>query len=168
MKLRIADRKDLSKLKMMYKQIVDNMNKNGICIWDDIYPCEFLQEDIENNRLYVLETHDDIVSAIALCQTNSGEDHVKWSSSSNSVLYIDRFGVNVNYLRQGIGSLMLSKIIELVKEMNIQYLRLFVVDINEPAIKLYIKNGFQKVPGVYDEMIDEELTLHEYGFEIKI
>lgn len=46
-----------------------------------------------------------------------------------------------------------------------EYLRLFVVDINEPAINLYVKNGFKKAEGVYDEVIDDDLVLHEYGFE---
>lgn len=27
--------------------------------------------------------------------------------------------------------------------------------------------NFSKAEGVYDEVIDDELTLHEYGFEIK-
>lgn len=48
-----------------------------------------------------------------------------------------------------------------------EYLRLFVVDINQPAIKLYMKNGFKRANGIYDEQIDEEIVLHEFGFEIK-
>lgn len=32
---------DLPQLKDMYKQIIENMNKQIIQIWDDIYPCEF-------------------------------------------------------------------------------------------------------------------------------
>ena len=47
-------------------------------------------------------------------------------------------------------------------------MRLFVVDINEPAINLYIKNGFARVDGVYDEVIDDEFVLHEFGFERKM
>ena len=39
------------------------------------------------------------------------------------------------------------------------------MDINEPAINLYVKNGFKKAEGVYDEVIDDDLVLHEYGFE---
>lgn len=39
------------------------------------------------------------------------------------------------------------------------------MDINVPAIHLYIKNGFIRANGIYDEVIDKDLVLHEYGFE---
>lgn len=41
MDVRLADRKDLPELKSMYKKIVDNMNRNQIPIWDEIYPVNF-------------------------------------------------------------------------------------------------------------------------------
>ena len=83
-------------------------------------------------------------------------------------MYIDRLGVNVDYLKQGIGGIMLEKAVELAKENGVEYLRLFIVDINQPAINLYIKNGFKKAEGIYDEIIDDNLTLHEYGFERQV
>jgi ribosomal protein S18 acetylase RimI-like enzyme len=91
---------------------------------------------------------------------------VNWKYNAGKALYIDRLGVNVNYSRKGIGSYMLTKAREKAKNLGAEYLRLFVVDINEPAICLYTKNGFTKASGVYDEVIDEELVLHEYGYEI--
>ncbi len=30
-------------------------------------------------------------------------------------------------------------------------MRIFVIDVNEPAIQFYLKNGLQKVEGIYDE-----------------
>ena len=62
---------------------------------------------------------------------------------------------------------MLNKAIELSREMGAEYLRLFVVDENYPAINLYKKTGFEKVDGIYDEVIDDDFVLHEFGFEIK-
>lgn len=83
-------------------------------------------------------------------------------------MYIDRLGVNVDYLKQGIGGIMLEKAVELAKENGVEYLRLFIVDINQAAINLYIKNGFKRAEGIYDEIIDDNLTLHEYGFERQV
>ena len=51
--------------------------------------------------------------------------------------------------------------------MGAEYLRLFVVDKTYPAINLYKKTGFEKVDGIYDEVIDDDFVLHEFGFEIK-
>lgn len=165
MDFRLAVMQDLPQLKDTYQKIVKHMNKNGIQIWDDIYPCEFFEEDIRNNRLYVLVNNNDIVSAFALCDTNSGEKFIEWQDSQSRALYLDRLGVNVNYLRTGIGNLMLEKAKAVAKGLGAEYLRLFAVDINEPAIQLYIRNGFVKGTGVYNEVIDDDLILHEYGFE---
>lgn len=63
---------------------------------------------------------------------------------------------------------MLNKATELSKGMNVEYLRLFVVDENYPAINLYKKVGFEKADGIYYQVIDEDIVLHEFGFEKKI
>ncbi len=167
MNLRMANIDDLTQLKYVYKKIIYNMNKDNINIWDEIYPCEFFYDDIVNNRLYILEENNEIISAFALCNSNSGAEYVKWENKYDKALYIDRLGVNVNYSRKGIGSIVLNKAITLARDKGAKYLRLFVVDINKPAINLYIKNGFKRVDGIYDEIIDDDLVLHEFGFEIE-
>lgn len=169
MDLRLANINDLPKLKAVYGKIINNMERNNISIWDEIYPCQFFSDDIENNRLYLLiEDQDDIVAAFALCESNPGESYVKWKNATDKALYIDRVGVNVDYSRRGIGSIMLKHAITLTKQKHAKYLRLFVVDINKPAINLYLKNGFSQVDGIYEERIDEDLILREYGFEIEV
>lgn len=167
MDLRLAEKSDLPQLITMYEKTIDHMNKSNIRIWDEIYPCGFFQDDIENKNLYLLTEDHDIVAAFALCESNDGEDHLKWKDVKEKALYIDRLGVNVNYLRQGIGGLMLKSAIELAKQKDAKYLRLFVVDVNKPAINLYLKSGFKHVDGIYEERIDD-FVLREYGFEIEI
>lgn len=169
MNLRLANIDDLSNLKTMYRDIIDHMDRNNIQIWDEIYPCEFFNDDIRNHRLYLLtEAHGDIVAAFALCESNAGESYIKWENTCGKALYLDRFGVNVNYSGRGIGSTMLKYAIALTKQKNARYLRLFVVDINKPAINIYLKNGFRQVDGIYEEKINEDFILREYGFEIKV
>jgi ribosomal protein S18 acetylase RimI-like enzyme len=92
---------------------------------------------------------------------------MKWKDAKSRAQYIDRFGVNVNYLRRGIGGMALKSAMELAKQKSADYLRLFVVDINKPAINLYIKHGFSQADGIYEERI-EDFVLYEYGFEIKV
>lgn len=165
MDFRLAVMDDLPQLKAVYKDIIRNMDNHQICIWDDIYPCAFFEDDIKNKRLYVLLDHKDVVSAFALQNTSPGGKAVEWQEDQGKACYLDRLGVNVNYLKKGIGSLMLQKAKETAKKSGADYLRLFVVDINEPAIALYRKNGFIKGKGMYDEIIEEDFVLHEYGYE---
>ena len=168
MDFRPAGMRDLVQLKIMYRQIVQDMNAQGIQIWDEIYRCEFLEEDIKMNRLYVLLDGDRIVSAFALSETNSGESTVQWMDNRAKALYIDRLGVDTAYSKQGIGSFMLASAKEITKAAGAEYLRLFVVDINKPAIRLYRRNGFAKADGVYEETFSDGFALHEYGYEIKV
>ena len=168
MDFRQAVMQDLPQLKDMYKRIIKNMNEQNIQIWDDIYPCEFFEDDIKNNQLYILLNNGEIVSAFVLSDTNSGETAVEWKDNHAKAVYIDRLGVNIEYLKKGLGSLMLDKAKEIAKTLNAEYLRLFVVDINIPAIQLYTKKEFVKVNGVYNEIFDDGFVLHEHGYEIKL
>ena len=168
MNLRLADMSDLPKIKAVYRKIIENMDRDNVQIWDEIYPCECFVTDIKRNRLYVLTEHEDVAGAFALCDANDGEAYVRWENKDAKAFYIDRLGVNTDYLRRGLGSYILKRAMELAGEQGAGYLRLFVVDINKPAINLYLKNGFIRAGGIFEERIDEELVLREYGYEIKI
>lgn len=144
------------------------MNENGIQIWDDIYPCEFFEDDIKNKRLYLLKRNSEIISAFALCDRSQGENAVAWKDKHGKAMYIDRLGVNIKYAKKGTGSLMLDKAKEITRTSCAEYLRLFVVDINTPAIRLYEKNNFLKAKGIYKEVFDDGFVLHELGYEIKV
>jgi ribosomal protein S18 acetylase RimI-like enzyme len=165
MDLRLAAQDDLPRLKTMYQKIIGNMYDNNIRIWDEVYPCEFFQDDIDRKRLFLLTEDSEIAAAFALCESNDGEGHVKWRDGKEKALYLDRFGVNVKYLRKGVGTLMLKNAMALAKQKDARYLRLFVVDINKPAIDLYLKNGFKRAAGIYEEKISDDFVLYEYGFE---
>ena len=54
MQLRPAELGDLPQLKAVYQGIIRDMTQRDLTIWDEIYPCAFFEEDIEQNRLYLL------------------------------------------------------------------------------------------------------------------
>lgn len=167
MNLRLATMSDLPQIIKMYKKIITKMYDNNIYIWDEIYPCKYFENDIKNNQLYLLINNNEIISAFALCCLNDTAKSVNWTDKNAKALYIERLGVNIDYLRNGIGCVAVNKAIVLARQMNAGYLRLFVVDNNYAAINLYQKVGFKKVDGIYEEVIDDDLILHELGFEIK-
>ncbi len=166
-RLRKAAGSDLAELKAMYGRIIEKMNADGIAIWDDFYPCELFENDIRDQQLYVLTDGGTIVSAFTLLDDISGSSSVEWQLSSERPIYLDRFGVNTEYRRCGIASLALEKAQETALSLGADCLRLFVVDINSPAISLYEKNGFIRAKGIFTDIIDDELVLHEYGYEIR-
>lgn len=167
MKFRKAEFNDLEKLKSMYRALIRSMEEKDVNIWDEYYPCELFAGDIEKGRLYILEDEGSPVSAFALCENAGGESALHWKYDGKS-LYIDRLGVDPEYQGRGIGTLTLKKAAEAAKAQAAENLRLFVVDLNFPAIKLYEKSGFTRAEGIYNEVIDSETTLREYGYELKI
>lgn len=166
-KFRLANSGDLSHIKEMFEKIVENMNQNNIRIWNQYYPFECFEEDIENGRLYVLEEKEDIVAACALCNSHEAESKMEWEKPNAKALYIDRLGVNVNFQSKGYGSLLIKNAIKNAIENQCEYVRLFVVDVNMPAISLYEKNGFQRLDKIYEEKINEQITLKEFVYERK-
>lgn len=168
MELRLANMTDLPKVQEMYRAVVKNMIQNKIYVWDEVYSVDFLSDDIKKSNFYILEQGDVIISAFALNTSREGEFFVKFDSGPEKALYLDRFCVNANFLRKGIAEFTINEAIELSRKLGAKYLRLFAADNNMPAINLYLKTGFKKAYGVYEEKIDDETILYEIGFEIKI
>ena len=63
---------------------------------------------------------------------------------------------------------MLDYASEVAAQKGAEYLRLLVVDVNVPAIRLYLKSGFLRVEGVHADDIVEGTVLYEYGYEKKL
>lgn len=162
---RSAEKKDLPEINILYRRICKKMNDEKIFIWDDVYPFDFFEEDIKNERLYILIKEEKIISGFVLNDKSEGEPFIEWENQKAKALYLERFGVDNDYTGIGIGSLMLEKAGGIVKEKKYSCLRLFVGDINIPAINLYLKNGFVKRKGIYTEIVDDDFILYESGFE---
>lgn len=67
--------------------------------------------------------------------------------------------------RTGVGSQALQAAMALASGQGAQYLRLFVVENNAPALAFYRKNGFSKVSGCREEDVGTGV-LRELGFEV--
>jgi len=162
-------RKDeLCSVREFYRGIVDMLNKNGIGIWDEEYPFCCLEEDIEKGRLWMLERGGKPLALMALTEENRGQHAVKWPEGGAPARYIERFGVSAGHQGQGIGGEALRAAEELVKAEGADCLRLFVADINLPAIAFYEKNGYIRAGGMYHEVIDEDCVFNDYGYEKKL
>ena len=78
MGVRLAVMADLPQIQAVYTGIIEQMERDGIRIWDEIYPNEFFAADIEQQQLYVLE-RGGIAGAFALCAEDPGEEQVAWA-----------------------------------------------------------------------------------------
>ncbi len=66
METRLAIKTDLAELKTMFDKIVKVMESNKVFIWNEYYPYEEFENDIQNKNLYVTTENDKIISAFGL------------------------------------------------------------------------------------------------------
>ena len=168
MKVVIAKLEDLNKIKEMYTEIVENMYDNNIKIWNEYYPNEVFKSDIEQGTLYLLKENENILGAFVMYEHKNLEEDLKWQDCNAKSYLLNRVGVNVQYLRQGIGKKLIEEASKLAQKKGGKYLRLLVSEINTPAINLYLKCSFKKVNGIHKEKINENFSINEYGFEIEL
>ena len=167
MKLRFASKEDLPRLYIFFAEAVENLNRNGIKIWDGVYPACVLESDIESGGLYIVEENGEFLAVFALCDMNECEGSVTWADTNVPALFIYRLAVSVHHLGKGIGKAALELSVKEAARRGAKYLRLLVGDQNTPAISLYRKCGFSQAKGVYTKTVSDEITLSELGFEIK-
>ncbi len=168
MELCVAQKKDLPALRVMFREITENMYKNGVMIWDELYPYEDFAGDIENGNLYLITDRNEITAAFCACDSVEGADCFEWRNKSAKAVYLCRVGVNARFLRQGIGTLALSYALEIAKRRDTEFLRLLVSDANKAAMDFYKKNGFTQVAGTYNEFSEAlKKPIVEFGFEFE-
>ena len=84
MGVRLAVMADLPQIQAVYTGIIEQMERDGLQIWDEIYPNEFFAADIEQQQLYVLE-RGGIAGAFALCAEDPGEEQVAWAERGGAL-----------------------------------------------------------------------------------
>ena len=157
---------DWNDLTTFYRAVVSQMTADKLAIWDEAYPVCCLEEDIENGRLYGLLDKDGIAAAFALCKEADGADTLGWNGNGRA-MYLDRLAVRVSSRGRGIGARALLEARQLCRMHGAEWLRLFVVRENLPAIALYEKHGFFRAEGVFGLSAAGRGVLWEFGYEIR-
>lgn len=166
MKVVLAKLKDLDEIKKTYTKIIENMYANDIKIWNNYYPNEVFEFDIKSKNMFLLKENNIIIGAFVIYEHIELENDVMWTDTKAKAYLLSRVGVNVNYLRQGIGHKIIDIACEIAKSNGAKYLRLLVCDENKPAINLYSKYKLKKVSGIHEEKIRDDFSIYEYGFEV--
>ena len=167
MKIRKAGIHDLTQLGCMYREIVRHMEHQDIFVWDDVYPLIRFPQDIRDGHLFLLEDGTGLAAAFALYQECPADPSLGWKAPEAPALYLARLGVSPSRMRSGLGSRALQAAMSLAQAQGAQWLRLFVVDNNAPALAFYAKNGFCQVSGHRTDDVGTGI-LCELGFEISL
>ena len=146
--LKKAADSDLAPIRMLYWKLLDSSEQYAhILQWKkDIYPAD---EDwkfyIDNNEMYVLCDHNDLIGAFVLTRSQS-QDYRKidWEidAKDDEVSVVHLLVVDPDYQGRGIATAILDEIIRIAKTMGKKAVRLDAIITNKPAQKIYEKYGF--------------------------
>ncbi len=101
-RIRRAEPSDLPAVKEMYAALVARMDQEGWGVWDETYPRDFVEKDIERGQFYLLLEGDRLAGAFALPAHDNGEGDVPWQEPSAPARYLYRFGIAVEYGGRGL------------------------------------------------------------------
>ena len=142
--IREATYSDLEKIKFLWLKLAEEMYK----IEEYIYPS---RENAERWFLSVLSTLRERRGKVFIAQIGGeivGFIYFTYSLEmfldvSKRVAFISDMYVKPRFRRQGIGSLLMEKCLEELKNLDIKYVRLSVLSNNVLAIRFYEKHGFE-------------------------
>ncbi|MDR2044427.1 MAG: GNAT family N-acetyltransferase [Clostridium sp.] len=146
MELRLVKIEDINVIDKIFKHSIENMIKNNIFQWDEIYPNkEILENDIRKNQMYKIILNSNIVSVFVLNKEYDKEYlSAKWEYDGNNFVILHRLCVNAEYQNRGFGVKTMLCIEKHLKNNGIESIRLDVFSKNPIALKLYNKLGYKR------------------------
>lgn len=127
------------------------------CTWSQEYPCmENIEEDIGKASLYCLRDAENRIAAVASAGEYDELDHdgIAWDEAMLRPCDLARIGVLPALRRRGLGSMILSLVIEDTKKRGFDGMRMLVSKTNPVALALYDRAGFERCGEIFKYDID--------------
>ena len=135
----LANYNDIPEIIGIYHSLVGTPG----CTWSLDYPNrETAEDDIKNDWLYTLKEHGKIIAAASAGKFDDWSHLQQWKP--NNPCELARIGVSPAFQKQGIGTIILRRIIAAMKEQGFDGMRFIVSKTNPAALALYDKNGFER------------------------
>ena len=144
MKYSKADINQLDIIFEMYSAAIENMEKQGIHQWDEIYPDkETLRQDILLNQMFIGEKDNKIAVCFVLNEECDEEyKNANWICPDARFCIFHRLCVNPIFQKQGIAGQTMEYIENLCKSQGYDSIRLDCFTLNPYSQKLYNKAGY--------------------------
>jgi GNAT superfamily N-acetyltransferase len=146
MELQLAKIEDLNIIDKIFKKAIENMIRNNILQWDEVYPNEnILENDITKNQMYKIIMGNNIISVFVLNKEYDKEYlDGNWEYNGNNFIVLHRLCVNIEYQNKGFGMKTMLHIEEYLRNNGTTSIRLDAFSKNQNALKLYNKLGYKK------------------------
>lgn len=134
----------MDKIFELYSEAIENMEKQNIHQWDEIYPDkEILRQDILKNQMYIGEKDNNIAVCFVLNEECYEEyKNGNWICPKARFCIIHRLCVNPLFQNKGIARESMEYIENLCKSSGYDSIRLDCFTENPYSKKLYDKAGY--------------------------
>ena len=148
--IRKGKKEDIVSIMNIIKAATLDMESKHIHQWDDIYPDVItIDDDIDKGNLSVYEDNGFIYALIVLNEDQSEEyKKLNWKYTSGKQLVIHRLCVDPRAQSHGIARILLQYTDDFAIQNKYHSIRLDAFPSNKRALKLYEKNGYEKVGNV--------------------
>lgn len=144
---RIASMEDLPEICNLVQDATDNMIRQNIFQWDELYPEEeILREDICKKQLYIGVIDERIAVIYVLNQECDAEyKNGKWKYEDKAFYVIHRLCVNPLFQNKNVGRITMQHIEKEVLSKGVHAIRLDAFTENPYALRLYHSLGYSEV-----------------------
>ena len=142
-----ANKNQIEEVYSVFSAAIENMEKQGIHQWDEIYPDKaILEEDIAKNQMYIGKIENEIAVCFVLSEECDEEyKNGKWQYPDAKFNVIHRLCVNPKFQNRQIATQTMIYIEKTSKAQGYDAIRLDCFTENPFSRKLYDKAGYSVV-----------------------
>ncbi|MCQ2521073.1 MAG: GNAT family N-acetyltransferase [Lachnospiraceae bacterium] len=150
----LATEVEIEEIFAFYKDVVAYMNTKGPKIgWNtEKYPdLSFVKQMVRNQELFIVRENEKIICAAAVnYEVNPEYDDIAWTVKGprEKIATIHALAVSPLCRGKNVSDAFLKEIEEYCRESGNLAIHFDVIEGNEPATKLYLRNGYREVAAI--------------------
>jgi len=147
LQMRLARIDELDSIDSLYKSCIEALNEAGIPQWSKVYPNrQTYSSNIEEDAMFIFQDQDQVVGGVVLNEHQDKEwSTANWTMTDGKQLVIHAFVIKPGEQGKGYGKKALKLCEDHAANNHYKAIRLDAFSENPIALKLYEKNGYQKV-----------------------
>jgi len=157
---------DREELMQLFRACTSEMNRKGLFNWNENYPDrQTVENDLENDSLYVLRTGGRITAAVTLNKEEPEEYlGISWTIKKGKIMVVHRLAVDPAFQRKGLAKQMMIFAEDLAVSQEYDCIHMDAYSINIPARSLYQRLGYRELEEFYFPGFDIPFRSMEKNF----
>jgi ribosomal protein S18 acetylase RimI-like enzyme len=149
--IRVALKKDLTKIIQITKACAKHMCAMGISQWNENYPSlEAFEKDLKNGELFVLQKENKVIGAIVISTTKDEVyESIDWLTADTTNGYLHRLCIHPSHQGKGHARSLLDYAENYLKTLGAISVRLDTFSKNLRNNNLYQARGYKRLGNVY-------------------